>query len=154
MSQTQTLLKPLMSTPAQWDSLAALARRHDADAEALMCQWVRRAGADCEIYRVPMFGDPNPVTAATMTLALGIAEAATADLHHAVVIRGQLYAHGDTRENAMHNFRQQISGALPAMRAHFHQRAKMVQLTPEQASEVAEMLAADVIEWIPPPDED
>jgi hypothetical protein len=45
------------------------------------------------------------------------------------------------------DFLRQIAGALPAMRERMKDRAVLVHLDDDEASEVAEMLAAPAIRW-------
>lgn len=59
----------------------------------------------------------------------------------AILITGNVYAYGDTRDAAWSNFRAQISGADRRMQAAMMGRARAEPLTADEASEVAEMIA-------------
>lgn len=66
---------------------------------------------------------------------------------HVVLIDGRLYGFGRTRAAALADFRKQVAGALPAMRASMADRARVIAITDEHASDVAEMLCAEAIAW-------
>lgn len=71
----------------------------------------------------------------------------SADTPHVVLIDGRLYSYGFTRAAAWHAFQQQTKGVSAATRRRVEQRATCQPIDDDQASEVAEMLAADIIEW-------
>ena len=66
---------------------------------------------------------------------------------HAALINGKLYGYGATLAAAQLDFAMQISGAGRAMQNRMLARVDMVALTDEDASEVAEMLDAPILEW-------
>lgn len=66
---------------------------------------------------------------------------------HIVLIDGRLYGSGDTRQHAIADFRAQVAGATPAMRASMAARADVAPVSAEHASEVAEMRDAVAIAW-------
>ncbi len=49
---------------------------------------------------------------------------------HVVLIGGRLYGSGDTRQQAITDFRAQIAGGTPAMRASMAARATIVNQHP------------------------
>jgi hypothetical protein len=65
----------------------------------------------------------------------------------AVLIDGRLYAHGKTFAEATADFSRQIAGASSAMKSRMKARADIVCLDADEASEVAECIAADAIAW-------
>lgn len=69
------------------------------------------------------------------------------DIPHVVTIDGKLYGYGTTRENAKVDFCRQIAGGSLAMRRSMMARSVQTPISDDHASEVAEMLAADVIAW-------
>ena len=68
---------------------------------------------------------------------------------HIVLIAGRLFGYGETAASAMRDFRKQIAGASPAMQRSMHDRAVLTAIDPDHASEVAEMLCAEPITWLP-----
>ena len=66
---------------------------------------------------------------------------------HVVLIGGRLYGSGETRQQAITDFRAQIAGGTPAMRTSMAARAIIVAVSAEHASEVAEMRDAVAIAW-------
>lgn len=74
------------------------------------------------------------------------------DRPHAAMIvneRGDLrcYGYGETFRSAGYAFLGQVAGALPTMRSAMVRRVQFVELTDDQASEVAEMVAAPAVRW-------
>ena len=63
------------------------------------------------------------------------------------LIDGRLYGYGETHDACRADFRAQIAGAVGSMRARLRDRVSYHTVTDDHASEVAEMLAADVLEW-------
>lgn len=66
---------------------------------------------------------------------------------YAVTITNRLYAYGETVDAAWADFRAQISGGSPRTQARLLERADISPLNVDQASEVAECIAAPVIAW-------
>ena len=66
---------------------------------------------------------------------------------HVVLIDGRLYGSGDIRERAVTDFRAQIADGTPAMRASMAARARVIAMSADHASEVAEMRDAIAIAW-------
>jgi hypothetical protein len=66
----------------------------------------------------------------------------------AVVIAGGLYAYGETEAAAWLDFQCRIQGASFGQRAYMMQRARLVRLSPDDASEVAECIAAPAVGWL------
>ncbi len=66
---------------------------------------------------------------------------------YAIIVGSGLYGYGETKSAAWADFAHQISGGLPAMRERMKDRAVRVHLDDDEASEVAEMLAAPAIRW-------
>ena len=64
-----------------------------------------------------------------------------------VLIDGRLYGSGDTRQQAVTDFRAQIAGGPPSMRASMAARASVIPVSADHASEVAEMRDAVAIAW-------
>ena len=64
-----------------------------------------------------------------------------------VLIDGRLYGLGDTRQQAVTDFRAQIAGGPPSMRASMAARASVIPVSADHASEVAEMRDAVSIAW-------
>lgn len=63
------------------------------------------------------------------------------------LINGGLYGYGPSLDAAKADFRSNISGASRDMQAVMLSRVQFVGIDDDHASDVAEMLAADVIEW-------
>ena len=71
-----------------------------------------------------------------------------AEASHVVLIDGRLYGLGDTRQKAIADFRAQTAGATPAMRTGMAARARVVPVTDDHASDVAEMRDAEAVAWL------
>ena len=69
------------------------------------------------------------------------------DAPHVVLIDGRLFGSGHTRQHAITDFRAQIAGASPAMRASMTARAQILPVSADHASDVAEMRDAEAITW-------
>ena len=67
---------------------------------------------------------------------------------HAVTIAGRLYGYGATRGGAIADFRRQIAGGSTSMQRRMIRLYMAETLTDEQASEVAECIAAPAIAWL------
>ena len=72
---------------------------------------------------------------------------------HVVLIDGRLYGSGDSQQQAFTDFRAQLAGALPEIRASMTARAEILPVSAEHASDVAEMRDADAIAWRDPEDQ-
>jgi hypothetical protein len=66
---------------------------------------------------------------------------------YAITIGDHLYGYGDTLEAAREDFRQNILGATQRQKTAMRNRSVAVRLDDDEASEVAEMLAAPAIIW-------
>lgn len=58
------------------------------------------------------------------------------------------YGHGTTKTQAIEAVRRQIAGATPSMRRSIMDRIELRPCDPAQVSEIEEMLAAEVTEWL------
>jgi hypothetical protein len=66
---------------------------------------------------------------------------------YVVTIAGKLYGYGVGSYAAMASFRRQIRGASAMARHSMASRCELSPIDDDHASEVAEMLATDIIEW-------
>lgn len=69
------------------------------------------------------------------------------DCPHAALIDNRLYGYGLTAELAKAAFNAQVAGAPASMQSSMRSRIKLVPLTDDEASEVAEMIASPALSW-------
>jgi hypothetical protein len=67
---------------------------------------------------------------------------------YVIELDGKLYGYGRTRDEALNDYRGQTIGAPAGWRRSMNWRATCLPITDDHASDVEEMLAADVLAWI------
>jgi len=66
---------------------------------------------------------------------------------YAITIEGRLYGYGETESSAYRDYTHQTAGATRQMQQAMWRRAHVSPLSDDEASEVAEMIAAPAIRW-------